>query len=630
MVAYFFTTFALNNKLMKRKILIIIAIYITSLVLMALQKPLFLIWYAEQSAEATMAELVGVTLNGALLDSTMAGYIAAIPWLVLLAAVWIAIPERVMQRILNGYFATMAFLISLIVAVDMGLFRYWGFRIDSTIFPYLATPKEAAASVTWGDLIPAVILFVAYGAAMFFAWRPISRLYRATKQNIKQRGLSTVVMLFMGGLVFLAIRGGVSPAPANVSKVYFSDNMFLNQAATNPVFSLLSSSMRSELKQSDYRYFEQEECDEIFSTLKQSKAISAPHSVLNTSRPNIVLIVLEGFGRTTATTTAEGKAVTPQLDALRQSGVSFENMFANSYRTDRGTVAVMSGHPAHPVASIMKYPQKAHTLPAIASSLKAEGYATSFTYGGDANFTNTISYLYGTGVEHINDQHNLPLNAPLAQWGYADDVVCPHFAQEVLDLAATDKPFFATLLTLSSHEPFDVPYSKFENKILNAAAFTDECVGRMIDSWRNSPAWENMVVVLIADHSLAYPEDSQSGELQRQRIPMLWTGGAISEEYRGHTIETYSSQSDLAVTLLKQLDVECSDFSFSRDILDEQIPHFGFWSFNNGFGIINAEGHLRFNATNNGIIESSGEGIDSLLLGGKAMTQAIHQDLLKR
>ena len=152
----------------------------------------------------------------------------------------------------------------------------------------------------------------------------------------------------------------------------------------------------------------------------------------------------------------------------------------------------------------------------------------------------------------------------------------------------------------------------------------------MIERWKQTPAWEDMLIVLIADHSLAYPEDSQSGELQRQRIPMLWTGGAISEEYRGHTIETYASQADLAVTLLKQLGVECDDFTFSRDILDEQAPHFGFWSFNNGFGIINSNGHLRFNATNNSIIESSGEAIDSLLLGGKAMTQAIHQDLLKR
>ncbi len=615
---------------MKRKILIIVAIYITSLVLMALQKPLFLIWYAEQSAEATMAELVGVTLNGALLDSTMAGYIAAIPWLVLLAAVWITIPERVMQRILNGYFATMAFLISLIVAVDMGLFRYWGFRIDSTIFPYLATPKEAAASVTWGDLIPAVILFIAYGATMFFAWRPISRLYRATKQNIKQRGLSTVVMLFVGGLVFLAIRGGVSPAPANVSKVYFSDNMFLNQAATNPVFSLLSSSMRSELKQSDYRYFGEEECGEIFSTLKQSKAISAPHSVLNTSRPNIVLIVLEGFGRTTATTSANGKAVTPQLDALRQSGVSFENMFANSYRTDRGTVAVMSGHPAHPVASIMKYPQKAHTLPAIASSLKAEGYATSFTYGGDANFTNTASYLYGTGFERITDQKSMHFDAPTAKWGYADDVVCDFFAEEVLQLAGEGKPYFASLLTLSSHEPFEVPFDAFEDKVLNATAFTDHHVGKMIDRWRNTPAWDNMLVILIADHGISYPEGTQIGSVPRQRIPMVWTGGAVREPMQ---IDTYAAQCDLSATLLAQLGIDHSDFIFSKDIFATDAPHYAYWSFNNGFGIISDEGNVVYDCTGDKIVSSECNdpaAEQRLIMQGKALTQTIHNDIYQR
>ena len=615
---------------MKRKILIIIAIYITSLVLMALQKPLFLIWYAEQSAEATMAELVGVTLNGALLDSTMAGYIAAIPWLVLLVAVWIAIPERVMQRILNGYFATMAFLISLIVAVDMGLFRYWGFRIDSTIFPYLATPKEAAASVTWGDLIPAVILFVAYGATMFFAWRPISRLYRATKQNIKQRGLSTVVMLFVGGLVFLAIRGGVSPAPANVSKVYFSDNMFLNQAATNPVFSLLSSSMRSELKESDYRYFGEEECSEILATLKQSKAISAPHSVLNTSRPNIVLIVLEGFGRTTATTSAEGKAVTPQLDALRQSGVSFENMFANSYRTDRGTVAVMSGHPAHPVASIMKYPQKAHTLPAIASSLKAEGYVTSFTYGGDANFTNTASYLYGTGFERITDQKSMHFDAPTAKWGYADDVVCDFFAEEVLQLAGEGKPYLASLLTLSSHEPFEVPFDAFEDKVLNATAFTDHHVGKMIDRWRNTPAWEDMLVVLIADHGISYPEGTQIGSVPRQRIPMVWTGGAVREPMQ---INTYAAQCDLSATLLAQLGIDHSDFIFSKDIFAADTPHYAYWSFNNGFGIISDEGNVVYDCTGDKIVSSEctdPAAEQRLIMQGKALTQTIHNDIYQR
>ena len=615
---------------MSRKLLTIVATYLTSVVMMALQKPLFLLWYAEQAAEASSAELLGVSLNGLLLDSTVAGYISAIPWLVMLVGIWITIPQGAMRRILNIYFAIIATIASLIVAFDIGLFAYWGFRLDSTILLYLASPKEAAASVTWSDFWPAVLLFMLYAALMIVVWRGVTKIYRSERVSILRRAGQTIVWLVVGGLIFLAIRGGTGTSPANVSKVYFSSKMFLNQAATNPIFSFISSSSRSELNEGDYHYFSDEEYNALFESLQYKHSDADTIEVLNTTRPNVVLVILESFGRTITDEIIDGNEVTPHLNAMKSEGIWFENVIANSFRTDRGTVAIMSGYPTHPIASVMKYPQKAHTLPAIARSLQGEGYATTFTYGGDANFTNTISYLYGTGVEHINDQHNLSLDAELAQWGYADDVVCPYFTEEVLGLAATDKPFFATLLTLSSHEPFDVPYSKFENKILNAAAFTDECVGKMIERWKQSPAWEDMLIVLIADHSLAYPEDSQSGELQRQRIPMLWTGGAISEEYRGHTIDTYASQADLAVTLLKQLGIECDDFTFSRDILDEQAPHFGFWSFNNGFGIINSNGHLRFNATNNSIIESSGEAIDSLLLGGKAMTQAIHQDLLKR
>ncbi len=611
---------------MLRKISIVATTYITSLLLMALQKPLFLVWYAQQSAEASASELVGVSLHGLLLDSTMAGYISAIPWLLMLVAVWVAIPEKAVQRILKGYFAIMAVLIALIVAVDMGLFRYWAFRIDSTIFPYLASPKEAAASVTWGDLIPAVVLFFAYAALMFVAWRPIGDFYRPTKRGFLARTGEFAVMLVVGGLVFLAVRGGVSPAPANVSKVYFSDNMFLNQAATNPVFSLISSSMRSELKAGDYHYFSDEECAEIFSALRQEGTNPASAtSMLNTPRPNVVLILMEGFGRTTATTTAEGKAVTPRLDALREEGIWFENFFANSYRTDRGTVAVMSGHPAHPIASIMKYPQKAHTLPAIASSLREVGYATSFTYGGDANFTNTSSYLYGTGIERITDQKSMYFDAPTAKWGYADDVVCDYFAGEVLQLAEGGKPYFASLLTLSSHEPFEVPFDAFEDKVLNATAFTDYHVGKMIDRWRNSSAWDDMLVILIADHGISYPEGLQIGSLPRQRIAMAWTGGAVKEPA---VVETYASQCDLAATLLSQMGIDHSAFPFSKDIFNPAAPHYGYWSFNNGFGFIDAKGEVIFDCTGGQPISDNAP--EGHIRAGKALTQSIHNDICAR
>lgn len=613
---------------MSRKLLTIVATYLTTVVMMALQKPLFLLWYAEQAAEASSAELLGVSLNGLLLDSTVAGYISAIPWLIMLVAEWIAIPDKVMRRVLNTYFVIIALVASLMVAVDFGLFRHWGFRLDSTIIPYLATPKEAAASVTWSDLWPAVLLFVAYAALMIAVWRGVTNIYRTERVSILRRALHTAIWIVVGGLIFLAIRGGTGTSPANVSKVYFSDNMFLNQAATNPIFSFLSSASRSELKEGDYRYFSDEECERMFEQLQSPQADADTTAVLNTTRPNVVLIILESFGRTITDEVIDGKEVTPYLNALKSEGIWFENLFANSFRTDRGTVAIMSGYSTHPKVSVMKYPQKAHTLPAIARSLHAEGYTTTFTYGGDANFTNTISYLYGTGIERVTDQRTLPLNVPLAQWGYADDVVCEYFADEVLELASAEKPYFATLLTLSSHEPFDVPYSAFENKILNAAAFTDECIGKMIERWKQSPAWEDMLVVLIADHGIAYPEEFQAGELPRQRIPMLWTGGAI--EQGGMVVENFASQADLAATLLRQMDIATDGFEFSKDIFNPALPHYGFWTFNNGFGVISQEGYVRYDCTNNTIIESEGDRVEQFTLAGKAIIQTMHKDLLSR
>ena len=611
---------------MLRKILLTAALYLSSVVLMALQKPLFLAWYSSRAAEASASELWGVLANGLLLDSTVAAYVTALPWLVMLLAVWVPISEQMMSRLLKGYFAVMAILLSLLVAVDMGLFRHWDFRLDSTILPYLATPKEAAASLTWGDVWPTTLLFVIYAALLYAAWCPITKIYRRVKQSLGARIGSTLALLLTGGLRFLAIRGGVDTAPANVSKVYFSDNMFLNQAATNPIFSFLSSAARSELKADDYRYFSVEECAEIFSTLS-TDAPAQTEQLLKTDRPNVVLIMLESLGRTVLDETIDGKAVAPNLQRIKSEGLWFENMFANSYRTDRGTVAVMSGYPAHPVVSVMKYPQKAHTLPSIARSLRSVGYATSFMYGGDANFTNTISYLYGTGVEQITDKAQMHFDAPTNKSGYADDVVCPYFADEVLRLSAEEKPFFATLLTLSSHEPFDVPYEAFENKILNSVAYTDHCVGAMIDRWRESPAWDDMLIILIADHGMPYPERLTTGSLERQRIPMIWTGGALKGGPQ--VVDTFCSQADLEATLLSQMGLSDSDNIFSRDIFNPAIPHHAFWSYNNAFGVIDADGYVVYDCTRDAVIASEGQS-EELAQRGKAILQTLHQDIRSR
>jgi len=143
------------------------------------------------------------------------------------------------------------------------------------------------------------------------------------------------------------------------------------------------------------------------------------------------------------------------------------------------------------------------------------------------------------------------------------------FADRVIALSESREPFLAGLLTLSSHTPFDVPYAKFDDRVLNAMAFSDDCVGKMIDRLKASPAWENLLVVLVADHGYPYPRTLAYNEPLRHRIPMIWTGGAVA---RPRVVEDYASQIDIAATLLAQLGVPHDDFDYSKDIFAPTPP----------------------------------------------------------
>ena len=209
-------------------------------------------------------------------------------------------------------------------------------------------------------------------------------------------------------------------------------------------------------------------------------------------------------------------------------------------------------------------------------------------------------------------------------------MVCDYFATEILKLAEQDKPFFSALLTLSSHEPFEVEFDAFDDKVLNSTAFTDYHVGKMIQRWRNSSAWDDMLIILIADHGISYPEGIKIGSVPRQRIPMLWTGGAVKTPFE---VEAYASQCDLAATLLGQLGIDHSRFTFSKDIFNPQVKKFAYWSFNNGFGIINDKGSVIYDCTGDKVIssESAEEATsEELLRAGKAITQTIHNDICNR
>ena len=594
------------------------ALFAMSLLVMAIEKPLFLLWYHAQAAEASAAELALVVWNGLKLDQTVAGYITALPLLVVLAALWI--PGRWSRSVLKGYLLVIAAVAATAFAANLALYEYWAFPLDSSVLQYLASPKEALASVTAGQLLLQLLVAAAVFGGMAWCYLRVLRLYDPARRSTHRAG-STLVLLLAAGVLFLPIRGGVSVATANVSKVYFSGRMFLNHAAVNPLFSFLSTLSDGDDALYEYEFFPEPERAAIFEPLRGDlPAGIGTDTLLRTRRPNVVLFLVESFGRSTVDERVGGEPVAPEFQRLKGEGVYFDNLFANSFRTDRGTVAVLSGFPAQTKMSVMKLPVKSQRLPSIARSLRREGYATSFYYGGDLNFTNTASYLYGTGFDRLTWQKDLHFDAPTSKWGYADDVVIDAFTDHVLAEAASQRPFFAAMLTLSSHEPSDVPFAKFDDPMLNAMAFTDACLGRFVERVRQTPVWDDLLVILIADHAYPYPYGIANSDALRHRIPMLWLGGAVR---RPAVVETYGSQSDLAATLLAQLGIAHGDFLFSRDLFDPARPKFGYWCFNNGFGVADAGGTTIFDCTSARVI--SPDSTAAQLRDGKAMLQTTYK-----
>ena len=332
---------------MRRKLAFLVAVFCATVLAMAVQKPVFMAWYAAEAAGAGFGGWMEVLWHGLTLDMTVAGYVTALPLLAVLLSLWVRIPERVWRGVLTAYFALIAVVTAVIFAVDVALYEHWGFRIDATVLIYLSDPEEAMASVDFWLGVRQTLLAAAYAAPMLWAYCRILRIFDGRPVGWRLALPGSLVVVVLAGFDFLAIRGGLGASVANVSKVYFSPVPFLNHAATNPVFSFLSSLGDRADYAGEYPFFDEAGREERFAPLRGNNlSAAAPERVLTTPRPNVVVVILESFARTVMDADVGGLPVMPNMQRLKGEGIWFENFFANSFRTDRGEVAILSGFPA--------------------------------------------------------------------------------------------------------------------------------------------------------------------------------------------------------------------------------------------------------------------------------------------
>ena len=608
---------------MKKRIAYISLYFFTVLLIFILQKPLFMLYNGSIEKGFGFADYMQVMVHGASLDAATAGYLTAFPFLLVLISIWFR--KFPLKKILYGYYILAAALISIIFVVDMALYTFWGFKLDASVFLYIDSPKEALASVSVGFIllrVLAILLLIALNSWVLLKITP--SVLTATRKRIA----GTAGMLLLGGVLFIIIRGGVTESTSNIGQVYFSNEPFLNHSAVNPDFSLLSSMGKSQDFASEFNFFDEEKRAALFDGLYPTTDGDSIIQVLNTKRPNILIILMEGFGGAFVEPLGGLPDVTPHFNRLSKEGVFFTNCHANSFRTDRGTVCTFSGYLGLPTASVMKIPAKSRTLPAIAEGLSKAGYKTDFLYGGDINFTNMKSYLLSTGYQRLTANTDFSLAEQTSNaWGVNDDITFEYLYNQLRN-RKEEGPWHTAFLTLSSHEPFEVPYHRLEDKIPNAFAYTDECLGKFVDRLKQTPAWKDLLVICLPDHGFYYPREGSNAMPRFYHIPLLWLGGAVKQPMQ---VDKIMNQTDLAATLLGQLGLEHTAFTFSRNVLGSDYKYpFAFYSFNNGFSFRDSTGVTVFDNNSGSILFDEPEADESRLDKGKAILQTVYDDLGNR
>ena len=606
-------------------VLFLLKYYSAFILLSVIYKILFLALNSGNDS-FSFGDYTDVLLHGTKHDFAVAGYFTAIPLLLTMANTFMCLPLRYFYKAYNGI---MAFATSLAFIADITLYPYWEQKLDaSAVLVYIDSPANVLASVTATHITMLAIMLALLTYATYRLLSFISRdeytPHKGSGSGITQKVAKSLIYLLVAGLMFLGIRGGTTESTNNIGTVYYNDNATLNDAAVNPIFSFLYTLANLENFKEEYSFYNEDERKEIFDGLYvQDNSIS--DTILNTTRPNIVTIILEGMSAGFVEALGGAKDVTPNIGEFANESVLFTQCYANSFRTDRGVVSILSGYPSFPKTSVMKDANKCSKLPSLAGALRKAGYSNTFLYGGDIGFTNMNGYLLFTGYDRlISDKDFTREESTTHRWGAGDDITFNRLFDTIME--AGDEPWHITYLTLSSHEPWEVPYSRIEDdKVANSFAFTDEQLGKFVKRLKETDKWTNTLIICIGDHSVTgYPAGIRQTDKERNNILFMMLGGAIKEAKH---IGTICNQTDLAATLLAQLQLPCDEFKFSRNILSPQYTYpFAYHCYNNGISLMDSTGYTVYDLTGNMETTTPTPESESRIKRAKAILQSTYED----
>ncbi|PLX05675.1 MAG: hypothetical protein C0598_13920 [Marinilabiliales bacterium] len=500
------------------------------LILFTLNRLIFLLFYRTLilTDEIAFFEVLRVFVYSFKLDLSTIGYIFVFPFI--LSFLSNDKNQNLISKIIQIYSILTLVIYQLISLGELQLYGEWKTKLSAKALVYLRKPDEVVNSATTFELISSIVIFILLIGLFIYFYNKLVYRYKTPVFNYT-KPLHYGRQLIIAFLIFGSIRGGFSPIPITTSQSYFSSHDILNITAVNPGYNLTFSII-------DYIQINNKN---IFKTLDESKAkeiVLKLHkvkqdttiSIINTPRPNIVIILLESWSADMIESLGGLKGITPEFRELEKEGLLFTNFYATANRSQQAMASIYAGIPGIPVSTLSDHPDKYPSVNSIVEDLNNNNYHTSYFFGGKLIYGNMKSFLVNNNFKLLVEQDDIKESYPEGKLGIHDEYMFHYFASQIREIP---QPFFANLFTISSHSPYDFPGDrpfkdfKLERDFVNSVHYTDKSLGDFFKEAKNSEYWDNTLFLVLADHSHNSPLNHPLFSFEYHKIPLLILGGAL-------------------------------------------------------------------------------------------------------
>lgn len=540
------------------------------------------------------ASVLPAFVRGVWFDNVIACYITLVPLAVTLIAAAVSVTRTWMRKATVWWYGILGSVAFMASAANIPYFAYFFKNINSSIFEWFGYAGTTAGMVTGEKsyFLYIALYFACVAAYIYIMVRMRHHFDRFIANSCKKnRGWAPVfhfaITVATIALCVFGIRGRTGYNPIKISQAYYCDDAFLNQLGINPAFNLLTSAlddMRKENRDLHLMPYPTAislarqslgitgKCDSMH-VLRRYVDNSVDNSVNNrytTHKKNVVVILMESMSANFLHTFGQQLQLTPTLDSLYNNSMAFTHCYSAGIHTNHGMTATLYSFPAMMFRNLMKGTVTPHR-DGIPTVLKQHGYHNMFFMTHEAQYDNMKAFFTTNGYDDIYAQEDYPEEEVVNSFGVSDHFLFGYALDKINRQAATGKPFFATLLTISNHPPFIIPSwfkPKSKEPETQIVEYADWAIGDFIRKAKQQAWYKNTIFVILADHGKIVGKVDGILPQSYNHIPLIMFGPGVPTE----RVEKLATQVDVMPTLLSMLGISYQYDGFGIDQTKNQRP----------------------------------------------------------